>query len=68
MCDVCGETFFNEKNLYKWGKHGFVISNLSQKDCPLRLSSKEKVLGSVVKKEELAEGPLTQEMSHLEKG
>ena len=34
ICNVYGEIFFLVRNVYKWFKHGFSNSSLSQKDCP----------------------------------
>ena len=34
VSDMYGEACFNQENVYKWSKHGFVTRSLSVKDFP----------------------------------
>ena len=45
ICDVFRTACFSQKTLYKWAKGGFAMTNMSQKDSPLRRN-----IDSLVKK------------------
>ena len=54
MCDVYGEAYFNQKNVYKCAKHGFCPYKTKKKTIQgveTLCSGQEKISGTVISKE-----------------